>query len=155
MLCLKWVHVQPQKSKHNALILIPFLMLRHAKTTEGREWSRRGFRHATRCGKQAPSVRSEQILKVREIGCLDAWCTMHQMDFNPFRSLQLPAKNRGCNYRSNKIRILRFGFSALQPSKAKYLKMEVAVASPFCVPCKSNSAHSACFRRTHKYSRAP
>jgi len=30
----------------------------------------------------------------------------------------------GCNYKSKKIRILRFGFSALQPSKAQYLKME-------------------------------
>lgn len=109
MLCLKWVHVQPQKSKHNTLIPIPFLTLRHAKTTEGREWSRRGFRHGNKMW-QAPSVRSEQL----------------------FRSLELAAKNRGCNYKSKKIRILRFGFSALQPSKAQYLKMEVAVAKPFC-----------------------
>lgn len=68
------------------------------------------FGMATRGGKQAPSVRSEQL----------------------FRSLELAAKNRGCNYKSKKIRILRFGFSALQPSKAQYLKMEVAVAKPFC-----------------------
>lgn len=33
--------------------------------------------------------------------------------------------SRGCNYRSQKIKILQFGFSALQPSEATYLKMEV------------------------------
>eukprot|EP00435_Cladocopium_sp_Y103_P012665 s652_g3.t1 len=31
----------------------------------------------------------------------------------------------GCNYRSPKMKILQFGFSALQPSEATYLKMEV------------------------------
>ena len=33
--------------------------------------------------------------------------------------------SRGCNYRSQKMKILQFGFSALQPSEATYLKMEV------------------------------
>ena len=44
--------------------------------------------------------------------------------------------SRGCNYRSQKMKILQFGFSALQPSEATYLKMEVGTAV-VRLPCKS------------------
>ncbi|CAK8997190.1 unnamed protein product [Durusdinium trenchii] len=46
-------------------------------------------------------------------------------DLSPFPKCLKEESGVGCKYRSNKIKILQFGFSALQPSTEKYLKMEV------------------------------
>lgn len=40
---------------------------------------------------------------------------------------QLSRFAAGCNFKSRKVKILQFGFGALQPSKLRYLKMEAGL----------------------------
>ena len=138
VLCLKWVHVQPQKSKHNTLIPIPFLTLRHAKTTEGREWSRRGFRHGNKMWQ------ANTISKVRTAVSQSWTCCKKQ---------RLQLQKQEDKNSSIWLQCAAAFQSAIFENGGRCCK--TLLLWHFCAPCKSNSAHCACFRRTHKYSRAP
>ena len=138
VLCLKWVHVQPQKSKHNTLIPIPFLTLRHAKTTEGREWSRRGFRHGNKMWQ------ASTISKVRKAVSQSWTCCKKQ---------RLQLQKQEDKNSSIWLQCAAAFQSAIFENGGRCCK--TLLLWHFCAPCKSNSAHCACFRRTHKYSRAP